>query len=200
MNPADAAQSDPPTPDEPPSTAGHAPPAPPDAQPGDNQLVIDLSLHTDDADPPLLGWLDHMLARAAALAGVTRGRLGLIVVADDEMARLHEQWKRVPGTTDVLTFDLAEDDAPENQPDGDIVVCLDEARRQADHHGHTPRQELLLYAVHGLLHLLGEDDHDDDAYAQMHRREDELLTALGVGPVFSPGPRPTPDRNPTSQS
>ena len=36
----------------------------------------------------------------------------------------------------------------------------------------------------GLLHLLGEDDHDDDAFERMHHREDQLLTAMGLGPVF----------------
>jgi len=176
VNAHDTAQPADPSPDEPPSTAGGPPPDP--------SLTIDLSFNTDDADPPLAGWLDAMLARAAGAVGVVTGRVGLVVVADDEMAELHETWKNVPGTTDVLTFDLSDDDAPADTVEGDIVVCIDEARRQAQTRGHTLRHEALLYAVHGLLHLLGEDDQDPDSFARMHRREDEILTSLGVGPIF----------------
>lgn len=176
MNANDTAQPADPSPDEPPSIAGGPPPGPP--------LLIDLSLHTDDADPPLAGWLDAMLTRAAHAAGVSSGRVGLVLVDDDEMAQLHEAWKSVPGTTDVLTFDLSDEDAPADNVEGDIVVCIDEARRQADARDHTLRHEALLYAVHGLLHLLGEDDQDPEGFTRMHRREDELLTSLGIGPVF----------------
>jgi len=152
-------------------------------------LHIDLTLSTEDDDPPLLGWLDIMLARAAELAGVCRGQLGLAIVADAEMADLHQNYKSVSGTTDVLTFDLCETPTP-GHVEGDIVLCLDEARRQAAARDHTVRQEMLLYAIHGLLHLLGEDDLDEEAYQRMHAREDELLRALGVGPVFSRETRP----------
>lgn len=153
-------------------------------------MTIELSMHVPDDEPPLAGWLEPLLAKAASLAGCITCRLGLAIVGDEEMARLHVQWKNVPGTTDVLTFDLAEPDAPEQMVEGDVVLCLDEARRQAEARGHTVRQEMLLYAVHGLLHLLGEDDQDPAAYQRMHQREDALLTRLGVGPVFHHGPGP----------
>jgi probable rRNA maturation factor len=110
------------------------------------------------------------------------GELRLRVVHDPVMTDLHQRHTNVPGTTDVLTFDLRPMGL--GPVDADIVVCLDEARRQALTRGHAPERELLLYAVHGLLHCLGHDDHDDDAYQHMHAAEDRLLTALGVGPVF----------------
>lgn len=151
--------------------------------PGSAGLRIDLTLDADDADPPLEGWLEPHLARIAALAGVHEGQLSLAVVGDDAMASLHEQYKDVPGTTDVLTFDLRDD--PDAPLEGDVVLCIDEAARQAARRGHQTRLEVLLYAVHGLLHLLGEDDADEAAAQRMHRREDELLTAAGFGPVFA---------------
>ena len=99
------------------------------------------------------------------------------------MARLHEQYAGVPGTTDVLTFDLRDD--PAEPLVGDIAICWDEAVRQADARHHPPRHEALLYAVHGLMHLLGEDDHDPAAAARMHLREDRLLAELGLPPVYA---------------
>lgn len=106
------------------------------------------------------------------------------------MSMLHKSYGRKAGTTDVLTFDLSDAQAPSLEPqasviDGEIYICLDEARRRAGQMGHAPRLELLLYAVHGLLHLLGYDDHDPESYHRMHDKEDELLEAIGVGPVFT---------------
>lgn len=164
-------------------------------------IRVELVLNTDIADTPIDGWLDQMLAKAIALCDVTSAELNLVIVADDEMAKLHEQYTGVPGTTDVLTFDLTDSaqsgssPGTESQPkalEGDIILCLDEGKRQAEQRNHPVRHELLLYAVHGLLHLLGEDDHGEAAYLRMHDREDELLQALGIGRVFKPDPEPKP--------
>lgn len=144
--------------------------------------AVSLDLRTQDCDPPTAGWLEEQLSDIARLAGVTDGRLAVAVVDDAQMIRMHQQYRGEPGTTDVLTFDLRD---KQDQPvEGDIVICMDEARRQARQRGHDTRLELLLYAVHGLMHLLGEDDHDEAGYQKMHRREDELLTRAGLGPVF----------------
>lgn len=151
-------------------------------------LSVALTLHIEETNPPLSGWLDAQLGKAASLAGVKQASLSLAVVGDKEMAQLHEQYTGVAGTTDVLTFDLKDHDQQDQDDhciEGDIVVCLDEAKRQAAERNHPVRHELLLYAVHGLLHLLGEDDHDEDAYQRMHAREDELLQSLGIGRVFN---------------
>lgn len=104
------------------------------------------------------------------------------VVDDETMSTLHSRHAGETGTTDVLTFDLRED--VEQPLDADIVVCIDEAGRQAATRGHAVERELLLYILHGALHCLGHDDHDDAAYLAMHREEDAVLTAIGVGRTF----------------
>lgn len=147
-------------------------------------VVVDVVLHIDEPDPPIARWLDEQFRRVLSLCGVGRAEVSLVIVADDEMAQLHESYTGVPGTTDVLTFDLRES-AGDACVEGEIILCLDEAKRQAGERNHPVRHELLLYAVHGLLHLLGEDDHDEAAYQRMHAREDALLRELGLGPVFA---------------
>jgi probable rRNA maturation factor len=137
-------------------------------------------------DVAIVRWLRRQLARVAKLAGVRRGALSVAIVDDTQMARLHRRYLNVPGTTDVLSFDLRDDQAGA-EVQGELVLCFDEAVRQSRRRGHKARLELLLYAVHGLLHLLGWDDRDPRAAAAMHRREDELLTAAGVGRVFDSG-------------
>ena len=44
--------------------------------------------------------------------------------------------------------------------------------------------------MHGVLHLIGFDDRTAAGYRKMHRKEDEILTRLGVGPVFGSAPIP----------
>lgn len=155
------------------------------------QITVETVFNTDPVAGMPDGWIAQQLAHATRLAGVSQADLTLVVVADEQMARLHEQYTGVADTTDVLTFDLAEDTERDTDfIEGDIVICLDEARRQADKRGHPVHHELLLYAVHGLLHLIGEDDHDEADYQKMHAREDALLEQLGIGRVFNPKTNP----------
>lgn len=111
--------------------------------------------------------------------------LSVALVGDARMAGLHEQFMGIPGPTDVLTFPL-DADARGRALSGEIVVCVPEARRQAKERKVPVERELLLYSLHGLLHLCGYDDRTDRAFRIMHRTEDEILTRLGVGPVFEP--------------
>jgi len=101
------------------------------------------------------------------------------------MSELHAQFMGIPGPTDVLTFPLDQDDSG-NIVAGEVVVCVPEARRQAKARGTSVERELLLYALHGMLHLCGYDDRTSAAFRAMHAAEDRILTQLGVGPVFNP--------------
>lgn len=146
-------------------------------------MRVELNLSTADTDPPIEGWIDVELLRMAHIAGVTTGRICIALVDDTEMAKLHDRYKGVPGTTDVLTFDLR---SHADEPlDVDIVICRDEAKRQAAKRNHETRMELLLYALHGLLHVTGYDDIEPDAAQTMHAREDELLVAAGFNSVYA---------------
>ncbi len=153
--------------------------------------VIDLTLMTRDCRPTLRGWLEPTLAHIATLAKARIDSLSLVLVDDARMAELHQQYSGVHGTTDVLTFDLRAQpprsprEAARADPiEGEIIICRAEAARQARQQRHLLRLEILLYAVHGLLHLLGHDDHDPVAFRTMHRREDQLLQAAGFPPLY----------------
>jgi probable rRNA maturation factor len=128
-----------------------------------------------------LRWVSDRAREALAVIGAT-GEVRVRVVGDPAMAEAHARYRGTPGTTDVLTFDLGRPGGP---VDADILVCADEAARQAGLRGTGVDREVLLYILHGVLHCLGFDDHDEGAAAAMHRREDEVLTAIGVGPVYA---------------
>ena len=132
-------------------------------------------------------FLRKNLRRAHSLLAPTLADLSLALVNDVRMAELHQRFMNVPGPTDVLTFEL-EHDRDGNVTSGEVVVCVPEARRQAEARHIELRMELLLYALHGMLHLCGFDDRTDRGFRTMHRREDDILTALGFGPVFAAQP------------
>ena len=111
--------------------------------------------------------------------------LSLAFVGDADMSRLHEQFMSIAGPTDVLTFPL-EEEAGGRIIAGEVVICVPEARRQSRKMGTSVERELLLYALHGMLHLCGFDDRTPSGYQVMHRTEDQILKRLGVGAVFVP--------------
>jgi rRNA maturation RNase YbeY len=132
----------------------------------------------------LVTYLRRHIVAAHAILKPPLAELSIALVGDRRMAELHEQFLGIAGPTDVLTFPL-EVDRRGRPLAGEVVVCVPEARRRSAVEGTGLKQEVLLYALHGLLHLCGFDDRTRSAFAAMHRTEDAILTSLGIGPVFS---------------
>lgn len=100
---------------------------------------------------------------STAAAGENMQILGItVILADDSLLRrLNHDYLEIDEPTDVLSFDLR--DNIEDPVEGDIYISLDRAKAQAgDGNLHS---ELLRLAVHGFLHLCGQD-HDDDVSLQ----------------------------------
>lgn len=106
-----------------------------------------------------------------------RGEVGLSValLSEPELCELHERFLGDPSPTDVISFDLGEDEGPV----GEICVSVDQALRVAAERGVRPQRELALYLVHGVLHLCGHDDHEDEERARMREAERAVLDRLG---------------------
>lgn len=124
----------------------------------------------------------HLLAAWPMVDDAPR-QLSVALVNDERMAQLHKQFLKIEGPTDVLTFELDHDRAG-RCIGGEVIVCVPEAERRAAEFGIDVADELLLYALHGLLHLSGFDDKTPSGYQAMHRREDQILKQLGVGKLF----------------
>jgi len=121
----------------------------------------------------------------AALAGeVDRPCLLSVAFMDDqESAALHGEHFDDPTTTDVMSFpDGATDPDTGRMQLGDLAICVDVAERQARLRGTTIGEELLLYLLHGLLHLLGYDDVDPADQAEMWQQQRHLLALVGHDP------------------
>ncbi|HMO25517.1 MAG TPA: rRNA maturation RNase YbeY [Tepidisphaeraceae bacterium] len=155
-------------------------------------LELTIIAHTGKAHVPFLR--KHLRAAWEQVAGAP-GELSIALVGNARMSALHAQFLGISGPTDVLTFPL-ETDPRGRVTSGEIVVCVPYAQRQARRRGIIAKDELLLYCIHGLLHLSGYDDTTRSGYHRMHAAEDRLLTRLGIGPVFHSQPRDR-DRRPS---
>ncbi len=119
------------------------------------------------------------LAKILEDAGVTHGSMEVAVVAGEPMHAMNVQFLGHDYVTDVLAFAL-EDDIPNGLLEGDIVICSDFAVQRAPDYGWPPEDELLMYAIHGALHLVGYDDHTPEDAPLMHAKEREYLEYVGV--------------------
>jgi len=117
-----------------------------------------------------LGELVRFVARCQ---GAQLAAVDLAVVDESAMAELNRRYLGHAGATDVISFDLS--DASQRGIAAQLVVCGDVAACQGPLHGLTPAEELMLYVVHGLLHLMGYDDQSVRGAARMRARQDEIL-------------------------
>lgn len=132
----------------------------------------------------LMSWLEQLQSELPKALQAQTYCLGISLVGDTEIAELNQEWRQIPGPTDVLAFAAQEALAMPLPPGlaglgelelGDIVISLETAARQAPDHGHSLVEELQFLASHGLLHLLGWDHPDDASLAAMLARQEKLL-------------------------
>jgi len=97
-------------------------------------------------------------------------------VGDRAIRRLHHDHLGLDSATDVLAFPFA----GAGGLLGEVVASADTAWREARARGVRPADELLLYVVHGVLHLLGFDDHAPADRKRMRAAERRALRAAGV--------------------
>jgi probable rRNA maturation factor len=117
-----------------------------------------------------------------AVQAVLRGeRIGsatisLAVVDDAAIRQLNRQYLDHDDATDVLSFLL---DRSSVRLDGEVVMSAETAQRVAPDYGWSAQHELLLYAIHGVLHLAGYQDDSAEESAKMRAKERQYLAQLG---------------------
>jgi len=138
-----------------------------DIQVTDQQAVLEI-------DPAVIR---SAVERVLLDAKVRVARVSVAILDNQHIHQLNRTYLQHDYATDVLSFLF------ESEPafvDGEIIVSAEMALQVAEEVGGEPAAELLLYVVHGALHLVGCDDVDAPGRAEMIRRETETLAALGL--------------------
>jgi probable rRNA maturation factor len=162
-------------------------------------MMLEVAIESDAEWDSRSGWAE--IARAAAEAAIAESafpqlsqsertvELSLRLTGDEEVQALNATWRGKNQSTNVLSFPMAEPEELKGAGGpqlmlGDIVlargVCAAEAQEKAialeDHAAHL--------IVHGTLHLLGYDHHEDEAAADMELREVRALARLGIADPY----------------
>jgi len=102
-------------------------------------------------------------------------------VSDKKIKELNLKYCGKANPTDVLAFDLSSP-AAQGRIFADIIISADTAIRNAGIFQTSPSYEIYLYVVHGILHLLGYDDHAIKQKQKMRKKEREILEWLSIKP------------------
>lgn len=129
--------------------------------------------------------LASVAQHALEVEGATRAILEIVLVDDSKISELHLRFMGDPTSTDVITFphddEFHSGDTPVSTEEGlqtvqgEIVISTETAVRQSQEHDTHAEYETLLYVVHGVLHLLGYDDHEEEQFKVMALRQSQIL-------------------------
>lgn len=131
---------------------------------------------------------DRRICRDSIVAAVTMaaqdqgfhaGSIGVLITGDDDIHRINREHLDHDYPTDVISF-AYDADRDRGILEGELVVSVDTANRESAERGIDADDELLLYAIHGTLHIAGLDDRDDLSRQDMRSAEHRVLIACGI--------------------
>ena len=113
----------------------------------------------------------------------------LIFVEPDEIKELNRTYRQVDSVTDVLSFEYGDEIDPDTGREylGDIIICAEQAKKQAEMSGHSVMDEICLLEIHGLLHLLGYDHMEDEQKEEMWKYQNMYLEKFRINLKRRPG-------------
>jgi rRNA maturation RNase YbeY len=108
------------------------------------------------------------------------GDINYLLTNDEEVLKVNKEFLGHDYYTDIITFDTSDYDfsSEDDRISADIVISVDTVRANAEFYGATFEEELHRVIIHGILHLIGYDDHQEEDKVQMRLQEDKALQLL----------------------
>ena len=142
------------------------------------QIDIDIRYGAEKLSEPAL---EKCIRTILEILELPEAELSVVIVNDDEIARLNRQYFDRQGPTNVISFPMQEGEGAQFTPNllGDVVVSLDTAFREAEDAGMNPMERLNALLVHGVLHLIGYDhENEADEALIMENQEKKIMEQL----------------------
>ncbi|MBR2674144.1 MAG: rRNA maturation RNase YbeY [Mogibacterium sp.] len=132
---------------------------------------------------------EELEALGLAMPGIDV-EIAVSIVDDEGIRALNRDYRGKDKVTDVLSFpqyenredmlrDMARRDEKSALLMGDVVICHEQALRQAEEYGTGEKREILYLFVHSIMHLLGYDHIDEEERRTMRAKEEAVLSAIG---------------------
>lgn len=124
--------------------------------------------------------------------------VSVTLVDTDTIRQVNSQFRQIEKVTDVLSFPMMEYDSPRDfggqafqnslslSPDtqemilGDILLCSEVVKRQAEEYGHSELREFCFLVVHSMLHLFGYDHIQEEDRREMEEEQRKIMERLGI--------------------
>lgn len=149
---------------------------------------MDIALSNEQDDPLPTDWLVELAGVALTAESLPAStQLSIALVGEPRMSELNGHYMGKHGPTDVLSFPIEDFATPRAEMGadgpplllGDVVICPDVVKRNADAAQVAFEDEMALMVVHGILHLLGRDHMNNEEAEAMEQREREILALVG---------------------
>ena len=114
--------------------------------------------------------------------GYPEGELSILIVDDEQIAKLNATYLNHDGPTNVISFPMQEGPFTEVTPNllGDVVISADTAHQEALNAGMETMDRFYQLLIHGILHLVGYDHvHSAEEAQLMDEKSDELFKWIG---------------------
>lgn len=124
------------------------------------------------------------LAREGLPSGDETAEVSLSFVSKEEIQKINLLYREKDAVTDVLSFPQYESQQEMLEEEylclGDVMICPERAREQAEEYGHSYQREMVYLMVHSMLHLLCYDHMEDAEKAVMREKEEAVMQELGI--------------------
>ncbi len=149
-------------------------------------MAIQVEIHTDEGvrfAPSSL--LKRVVRRIAEDYHWHDGQISIAIVSDKTIHGVNRKYLNHDYPTDVISFDLTDND---ELLEGEIIASVETADRVGPEHQSSGDAELLLYVIHGMLHIIGLNDKEPDEIRLMRETEAFYVDqfASGLGPKDHP--------------
>ena len=132
-----------------------------------------ITYFTEDSDFVFKGkLLNNRWLKMVAESEIKRvGDISIIFCSDNYILDVNVKYLQHDYFTDIITFEYCEGE----KLSGDLFISIDSVRENARYYGSEFEDELNRVIVHGLLHLIGYDDHTEEDQKIMRSKEDYYL-------------------------
>ena len=112
--------------------------------------------------------------------------VNVILTTPEDIRKFNKEYRNIDKETDVLSFPMFEKEELENmklnhiEVLGDIVISIEQVKKQAIEYEHSFEREFAYMVVHGFCHIIGYDHIEEEDKKKMRQEEEKILGIIKI--------------------